>query len=130
MTDTELINAAITIRDNAYAKYSSFFVGAALYDENDQLYLGCNVENAAYPLGSCAEAGAIAAMVAGGGSRIRKIAIAGGGDALTACTPCGGCRQRIHEFADDDTEIIVRNADGDWVSYPIEELLPASFTLP
>ena len=113
-----------------HAKYSDYFVGAALFDENDQLYLGCNVENAAYPLGSCAEAGAIAAMIAGGGTRIRKIAIAGGGKELTACTPCGGCRQRIHEFADDDTEIIVRNADGDWVSYTIDELLPASFTLP
>ena len=130
MTDEELLDAAKTVREMAYCPYSDFRVGAAILDENGNVHVGCNVENAAYPQGSCAEAGAIAAMVAAGGQRIVTIAVAGGGANNTrACTPCGGCRQRIHEFADKDTRIIVKDDDSEWHSFTMDELLPSSFHL-
>lgn len=129
MTDQELIDAALAVRENAYNRYSGYSVGAALIDENGRTHVGCNVENAAYPQGNCAETAAIAAMVATGGRRIAAIAVAGGSDRITACTPCGGCRQRINEFADKNTRIIVIDDDGDWHTYSIAELLPSSFHL-
>lgn len=127
MTDQELIDAALAVREKAYCPYSGFRVGAALADDQGNLYVGCNVENAAYPQGNCAEASAIGAMVAAGGKTIVTIAVAGGRDKVTACTPCGGCRQRISEFADDRTRIIVMDDNGDWQTYTMPELLPASF---
>ena len=129
LDNEDLINAATEARRNAYNRYSNYSVGAAIVDDRGHLHVGCNIENAAYPLGSCAEAGAIAAMVQEGGSRIDRIAIVGGRDAIAACTPCGGCRQRIHEFANDDTVIYVIDDSGDWQEYSIAELLPASFHL-
>ncbi|ANO52399.1 cytidine deaminase [Woeseia oceani] len=129
MNDEELIDAASTVRERAYAPHSGYYVGAALLDESGKLHLGCNVENSSFPLGSCAEAGAISAMVAAGGKRIAKIAAVGGRSVLETCTPCGGCRQRIAEFADDDTRILLLDESGDVVSYSINELLPASFHL-
>ena len=124
-----LVKAAVAAREHAWADYSGFRVGAALIDENGNLHTGCNVENAAYPLGSCAEAGAISAMVAAGGTRIVAIAIAGGSDDVGICTPCGGCRQRISEFADDKTKIVARANDSGWTEFSIGELLPYSFQL-
>ena len=97
----ELFAAARAAQANAYAPYSRFQVGAALRTRNGAVYSGCNVENAAYPQGSCAEAGAIAAMALAGERRIAEILVVGDGDGL--CTPCGGCRQRIREFADNAT---------------------------
>jgi cytidine deaminase len=129
MTDQELIEHALAVREKAYCKYSDFRVGAALLDEQGRLHLGCNVENASYPQGSCAETGAIAAMVAAGGTRIVAIAVAGGFDKIAACTPCGGCRQRINEFADEITRVIVVDDDGDWHQYTMHDLLPHSFHL-
>ena len=130
MTDDELLDIARSVRPNAYCPYSNFHVGAAILDENGAVYVGCNVENAAYSNVSCAEAGAISAMVAAGGRRIVKIAIAGGdAESTRSCTPCGGCRQRIHEFSDENTRILVKDDDGDWHSYSMDELLPASFHL-
>ena len=131
MTDDELLDLARQVRDKAHCPYSDFSVGAALIDENGKVHLGCNVENAAYSNVSCAEAGAISAMVAGGGTRIAKIAVAGGGsgEKSRACTPCGGCRQRIDEFADENTRIIVKDNDENWHSYSVAELLPSSFHL-
>lgn len=129
MTDQELIESALAVRDNAYCQYSGFRVGAAIIDDQNRVHLGCNVENASYSEGSCAETGAIAAMVAAGGTTIRTIAVAGGHDAVTACTPCGGCRQRINEFSDEQTRVIVIDDDGDWRTYLIADLLPASFHL-
>ncbi len=126
MTDQELIDAALAVREKAYCPYSGFQVGAALIDDQGQMHVGCNVENAAYPQGNCAETGAIGAMVAAGGKTIATIAVAGGSDTVTACTPCGGCRQRINEFADAQTRVIVIDDDG-WHAYTMEELLPASF---
>ncbi|MDJ0699289.1 MAG: cytidine deaminase [Woeseiaceae bacterium] len=124
-----LVEAAEAAREHAYARYSGYRVGAALIDEHGDLHTGCNVENAAYPLGSCAEAGAISAMVAAGGTRIVAIAVAGGSDDVGICTPCGGCRQRIREFADAHTKIYARADDSGWSEFTIEELLPRSFTL-
>lgn len=130
MTDDELLDAARTVREKAHCPYSGFHVGAAILDENGHVHVGCNVENAAYSNVSCAEAGAISAMVAAGGKRIVTIAVAGGNENKTrACTPCGGCRQRIHEFSDENTRIIVKDDDEDWHSYTIDELLPSSFHL-
>ena len=129
IADEDLINAATEARERAYSKYSGYSVGAAIVDDQGRMHVGCNVENAAYPLGSCAEAGAIAAMVQNGGNRIERIAVVGGSDAIAPCTPCGGCRQRIHEFANDDTVILVIDDSGEWQEYSIDELLPASFHL-
>ncbi len=129
MDDRKLIEEAKKVRDRAYAVFSGFFVGAALLDENDQLHVGCNVENSAFPQGSCAEANAIGAMVANGGRKIVTIAVVGGKDELEDCAPCGGCRQRIREFSNDDTRIIAMNGSGDFVEYSIDELLPKSFQL-
>ena len=126
----DLIKAASEARKHAYNRYSNFAVGAALVDESGRLHVGCNVENAAYPLGSCAEAGAISAMVIEGGSRIARIAVVGGGAEIGPCTPCGGCRQRIAEFADENTVVIAIDDSGEWQEYTIEALLPASFHLP
>jgi len=130
MTDDELLDAARNARDMAYCPYSNFRVGAAIIDEYGSVHVGCNVENAAYPQGSCAETGAIAAMIAAGGQRIVTIAVAGGDEDKTrACTPCGGCRQRISEFADTATRIIVKDDDNEWHVYTLAELLPSSFHL-
>ncbi len=120
-----LFEAARAIQAKAYAPYSRFKVGAAIATSDGRVFTGCNVENAAYPVGSCAEAGAIAAMVAAGGSRIAEIVVMGEGDNLV--TPCGGCRQRIREFAGPDTPIHVAGPEGIRRSFTLDELLPFSF---
>ena len=127
--DDDLINAAKDARAKAYCHYSGYSVGAAIIDDQGRLHVGCNVENAAYPLGNCAEAAAIAAMVLEGGRRIVRIAVAGGSGDVAPCTPCGGCRQRIQEFADENTVIIAMDDSRDWQHYSIAELLPAGFHL-
>ena len=129
IADEDLINAAIESRKHAYCPYSGFKVGAAIVDDQGHLHVGCNIENAAYPLGNCAEAAAIAAMVQDGGKHIVRIAVAGGRTKPGPCTPCGGCRQRIREFANADTVVIVIDDSEDWCQYSMEELLPASFHL-
>ena len=120
-----LFDAARTAFGRAYAPYSKFNVGAAILADNGRIYPGCNVENAAYPAGTCAEAGAIAAMVLGGGKRIAELVVVGAGDGL--CTPCGACRQRIREFAAPETPIHVANPTGIRQSFTLETLLPHSF---
>jgi len=127
--EQQLIDAAKKVRFNAHAPYSGYLVGAGLIDDTGTLHTGCNVENAAFPEGTCAEANAIGSMVAAGGKRIVAITAVGGTDDIEACTPCGGCRQRILEFADENTRIIVLG-EGDRIdSYSIDELLPAAFRL-
>lgn len=121
----ELFAAAKAAQANAYASYSRFKVGAALRTASGALFSGCNVENAAYPEGWCAEAGAIAAMAVAGERRITEILVIGDGDAL--CTPCGGCRQRIREFAEASAPIHVAGLQGVRASFTLEELLPHSF---
>ena len=125
MSDAELVAAAISAMSHAYAPYSSFYVGAAIRDENGQIHSGANVENAAYPQGACAEVGAISAMIMAGGRKIDAIAVAGKGDVL--CTPCGGCRQRIREFAEAVTPIIIADETGERARFTLAEILPHSF---
>lgn len=129
ISNDDLISAARDARQNAYCQYSGYAVGVAIVDDNGHMHVGCNVENAAYPLSNCAEAAAIAAMVQEGGKRICKIAVVGGSGEPAPCTPCGGCRQRIKEFADEDTVIIAMDDSKDWQQYSIAELLPAGFHL-
>ena len=129
MDEQDLIDAALAARANAYCKYSNYRVGAALLDDRGQMFVGCNVENAAYPEGTCAEAGAIAAMIADGGKTIQTIVIAGGHDHIEDCTPCGGCRQKINEFATPETRVVLLRPGGHTRSFAIDELLPRSFHL-
>ena len=121
----DLFDAARQAQQNAYAPYSRFTVGAALIDERGRLHAGCNVENAAYPVGACAEAGAISAMVLSGGRRIRAILVVGDGPELVS--PCGACRQRIREFGDGATQILIAGPEGVRRTLTLEELLPFAF---
>ncbi|WP_036258871.1 cytidine deaminase [Methylocapsa aurea] len=120
-----LFGAAAAARANAYAPYSGFSVGAAIRTPSGAIFAGANVENAAYPVGACAEAGAISAMVAAGERRIAEILILGEGEALV--TPCGACRQRVREFASDDAMIHVAGPNGVRASFTLAELLPQAF---
>jgi cytidine deaminase len=124
-TDAALFAAAEAIRAKAYAPYSKFHVGAAILADDGRIYSGCNIENAAYPQGNCAETSAIAAMIAGGARRILRIYVTGPG--LVPVTPCGGCRQRIREFADLDVEVISHGVDGEPLVQTLGQLLPHSF---
>lgn len=126
-TVATLTQKALAARSNAYAPYSRFLVGAALITEDGDVFSGCNVENAAYPEGVCAEAGAISAMVAAGGSRkIATIMVAGKGPA--PCLPCGGCRQKIREFATQRTCVLVVDENGTQLfKDDLHALLPHSF---
>jgi len=125
----DLVKAAGTARNNAYCRYSGYRVGAALVDDKGNMHVGCNVENSAFPEGTCAEANAIAAMIASGGKIIQSIVVIGGEDAVEDCTPCGGCRQKIAEFADNNTQIVLVGADNGLTNYTIDDLLPVSFSL-
>lgn len=121
-----LLHAATVAYHQAYAPYSQFAVGAAVLDEHGMIHSGCNVENAAYPSGSCAEEQAIGTMIVNGGKQIRAIAIIGISDQLL--TPCGACRQRIREFADAQTRIYICHIEkGLQETFSIETLLPHSF---
>jgi cytidine deaminase len=120
-----LFDAARAAQTRAHAPYSRFPVGAALRDEQGRIHAGCNVENAAYPVGACAEAGAISAMVLAGGRHICEILVIGDGEGLT--TPCGACRQRIREFAAPDAAILIAGQEGIRARFTLDELLPASF---
>jgi cytidine deaminase len=120
-----LLEAARAARARAYAPYSRFAVGAALLDDQDRIHSGCNVENAAYPQGSCAETAALSAMVLAGGKRVRALLVLGEGKELV--TPCGGCRQRLREFADASTPVLVAGRDGVRARFTLGELLPHSF---
>ena len=122
----DLIAAAKSARLKAYAPYSKFLVGAAVRDERGQIHGGCNIENASYPQGWCAETSAIAAMIMSGGHAIAEMAVIGTGDML--CTPCGGCRQKIREFAKGNVKIHICGQDGKVKqTFTLDELLPASF---
>ncbi len=121
----QLFEAAKAAQARAYAPYSRFSVGAAVMTPEGAVFAGCNVENAAYPVGTCAEAGAIAAMIAGGGERIAAMLVIGDGPELV--TPCGACRQRIREFAAPDAPIHVADATGLRRTFSLDELLPFSF---
>jgi cytidine deaminase len=120
-----LFAAARAAQLKAYAPYSRFNVGAAIRTPSGAIFAGCNVENAAYPQGACAEAGAISAMAMAGERRIAEILVIGDGEDLV--TPCGGCRQRIREFAGPDTAIHIAGPQGVRATFTLDELLPHSF---
>lgn len=127
--------AAKNAQKKAYAPYSNFLVGAGILDEQGNIFSGVNVENAAYPLGTCAEAGAISQMVLNGSLNIRAILIVGSasktkdknGEIIVPCTPCGGCRQKIREFASLQTPILMADSEEIFGYVTLENLLPLSF---
>ena len=121
----DLLQLAQRMMLRAHAPYSKFHVGAALRADDGSIHGGCNVENAAYPQGTCAEAGAIAAMVAAGGKRILECVVVGPGPELV--TPCGGCRQKLREFAADDLPIHLCGPDGLHRTVTLGQLFPMSF---
>ncbi len=123
--DTQLYNLALDAMNHAYAPYSNFKVGSAIRTVNGKLYSGANVENAAYPEGCCAEAASISAMIRDGERQIQDIAVVGHGEHNV--TPCGGCRQKIREFADSTTNIQIYDLNGLRRIFTIEQLLPDSF---
>lgn len=120
-----MIDAARAAQQKAYAPYSNFQVGACLRAEDGSLHAGANVENAAYPQGQCAEASAIGAMIVTGQRKIVEVVVVGNGNGL--CTPCGGCRQRLNEFATPDTPVHVCGPEGLRKTFTLGELLPGAF---
>ena len=121
-----LREAARAVRENAYVPYSKYKVGAALRSPSGAVHVGCNVENVAYPEGTCAEAGAIAAMVAAGDTEITEAYVIA--DAEHPVPPCGGCRQKLAEFARQDVRITLATVDGAELVMTVAELLPGAFT--
>ena len=124
--DNDLLTAAQKVRENAHAPYSGFRVGAAIRSAGG-IYTGCNVENASFPEGICAEGGAITSMVAAGDTQILDVLIYAEAD--TPVAPCGGCRQKLAEFAVPETQVSLANGAGVQVVMTMEELLPAAFSL-
>lgn len=123
--DAELIAAAAAVRAHAHAPYSNFAVGAALRAASGHIHAGCNVENVAYPEGTCAEAGAIAAMVAAGDRMILAVAVIA--DSPTPVPPCGGCRQKLAEFAGPDVPVTLATTRGGHLTTTVGALLPGRF---
>ncbi len=121
----DLFDAALAAQSQAHCPYSNYAVGAAIRTASGAIHAGCNVENAAYPEGTCAEAGAIAAMVLAGEREIVEVVVVTGG--ATPGTPCGGCRQRLREFAGPDAVIHATTNDGAALTMTMTELLPSSF---
>lgn len=121
----DLRRAALAVWENAYAPYSEFRVGAALRGASGKIYAGCNVENVAYPEGTCAEAGVIAAMVAAGETQFTQAYVVAGSS--LPVTPCGGCRQKLAEFAARDVVVTMATVEGDEKNMRIDELLPGAF---
>jgi cytidine deaminase len=121
----ELVAAARAARDRAYAPYSGFAVGAALLDEHGRIHAGCNVENAAYPQSQCAEASAVGNLIVAGSRRITAVVVVG--VAPEPLTPCGGCRQRLREFATGETPVWSADPDRIRAQFTLGQLLPESF---
>ena len=124
--DMSLLTLATEVRSRAYAPYSRFLVGAAIRTPSGATYVGCNVENVAYPEGTCAEAGAIAAMIAAGERTITEILVIA--DSPTPVPPCGGCRQKIAEFAAPEVKVTLCTTDGLQKVTTVADLLPGVFT--
>ncbi|MFY0597665.1 MAG: cytidine deaminase [Cognatishimia sp.] len=121
-----LKDKALAVRDNAYAPYSKFKVGAALIAENGETFVGCNVENVAYPEGTCAEAGAIAAMIASGQTQLMEVYIVA--DAPMPVSPCGGCRQKLIEFGAGHVPVTMATVSGLEQRMTLADLMPGAFT--
>ncbi len=125
MASDDLLQAALAARAHAHAPYSGFKVGAALRASDGSIHAGCNVENAAFPQGQCAEATAIGVMIAGGATRIAEILVVA--DGPETVSPCGGCRQRLVEFADPATPVHLAGPEGVRATVSLGELLPRAF---
>jgi|TARA_B110000467_G_scaffold80442_1_gene72705 cytidine deaminase len=125
MSEENYIAATKKAMSKAYVPYSNYPVGVLIVTDNGNTYTGCNVENASYPLGNCAEASAIASMVMGGEKKIKHIYVMTKND--EGGIPCGGCRQRIREFSDSNTEVFMCSKDGVQGRVNLSELLPNSF---
>ena len=125
MNEENYIAATKEAMSKAYVPYSNYPVGALIVTNNGNTYSGCNVENASYPLGNCAEASAIASMILGGEKKIKTIYVMTKND--EGAIPCGGCRQRIREFSDENTQIMMCSPDGVQQRINLSELLPNSF---
>lgn len=121
----ELFDAALAVHGNSYAPYSGFHVAASIRTSTGAIHAACNIENAAYPQSSCAEASAICVMVAAGDREIAEMVVICDGDDLSTC--CGGCRQRIREFAKPDTALHMAGVGGIRATFTLDELLPYSF---
>ncbi len=127
MSDLEtMIREARAAQARSYSPYSHFPVGACLRGESGRLFTGCNVENASYPEGWCAETSAIAAMVLAGDHRIEAIVVVAESD--PACPPCGGCRQRLAEFAAPTTPVHMVDLHGEVTTTTLGDLLPHAFS--
>lgn len=122
----DLLDAALAVRENAYVPYSRFKVGAAIRAASGAVYAGCNVENVAYPQGTCAEAGAIALMVASGETRIDEVLVVA--DSTAPTPPCGGCRQKLREFAGPGVKVTMTTLEGKSLTMSMEDLLPGAFS--
>jgi cytidine deaminase len=124
--DKDLVESALQVREQAYAPYSGFPVGAALLAASGRVFTGCNVENASYPLTICAERAALFRAVSDGEREFEAIAVV----SLTGATPCGACRQVLYEFGgpDGDLRVLVGDTAGSIRSFTIAELLPEVFT--
>ncbi|MEM7487696.1 MAG: cytidine deaminase [Pseudomonadota bacterium] len=120
-----LREAALAVRENAHAPYSDFRVGAAIRAEDGRVFTGCNVENVAYPEGTCAEAGAIAAMCAAGARVVTEVYVVAGSP--SPVPPCGGCRQKLAEFAAGDVPVTMATVAGEETRMRVDELLPGAF---
>lgn len=120
-----LVDDARAVRENAHAPYSKFKVGAAIRTKDGAVFVGCNVENAAYPEGTCAEAGAIAAMVAAGVRGVAEVAVIA--DSPEPVSPCGGCRQKLAEFAASDVPVTLATTGGALAQTTVGALLPGAF---
>ena len=121
----ELYKKAAVVMETAYVPYSKFKVGAAFLTDDNSIVVGCNVENAAYPQSQCAEASAIGNLISQGYENIVEVVVIGSGNKL--CPPCGGCRQRLREFAKLDVPIHMCNIEGHIKTLTLDELLPDSF---
>ena len=119
------VDAACDARESSYCPYSGYPVGAAVRTVGGEIFSGCNVENASYPLGSCAEAGALAAMARAGARSVVEVVTVTRGP--TPGTPCGGCRQRTREFAGPETLVHAATDDGAVVTMTMAQLLPVAF---
>ena len=122
--DPELLRLARAVATNAYAPYSHLHIGAAVRTDDGRRYAGANVENAAYPQGWCAEASALAALVGGGGGRVAEVVVA----SSHAVAPCGGCRQKLAEFAGGEVKVTLATTRGAVLETTVAELLPGAFT--
>lgn len=121
-----LLKAATDVQARAYAPYSNFKVGAAIRGASGAVYVGCNVENVAYPEGTCAEAGAIAAMVAAGETKLTEVVVIA--DSPLPVSPCGGCRQKLAEFSTPDTVVTMTTLQNNAQKMTMADLLPGAFT--